>query len=187
EWQALARRIMLNRHKGKCTLCVFLIILGSCFGPPESGKIEEAQALDSEAFLYLAATLIVDDAMNGLQQIDGNADGKVIAIDPKTIPGNSPQLAQLIQNKLSEAGIPWVEIDLKGDFQNLPGNWGTRDGGFKTNWSHILLTVDVRSGALIRNLRWSFYCGELCARGKSIDFRWEDGNWIQTLETYIRS
>ncbi len=87
---------------------------------------------------------------------------------------------QALQKRLSDASIPWQELDLGGDSQQLPEEWFPPEvpGQYhRCSKSHWLLVVELRRKGRGAELEWSLIGGRLCGSTNVVSLTWEDGAW----------
>ena len=140
---------------------------------------------DEAEFVELLVSLVVDSAKLSGRLVDGQDAPKTVVLDKDHFPTQPPALLDQIRHRLSAEGVHWMEAQLGGDTDNLPGDWDTT-GKFRINRTHVLLGLSITGGGRKRTVQWNYTCGPLCGYGERIEVRWRHDGWHHDTTAHIR-
>lgn len=135
---------------------------------------------DERAFVQLAVGYVLDGAT-----LSGE---NVVVFDSENLEALPTDIRAELARRLDAADVEWIELDIGGDIEQLPGQWEeTNSIGrlSRVNRTHSLLRIQVNDRGRTRVLQWSRRCGPLCGGGGEVAFRWNGQEWSHKKESTV--
>jgi hypothetical protein len=156
---------------GRFVYLTLLLVAVSC----SSGK-----APDEPAFAGLVADYVLNDRI-----LSGD---KIVVFDEPNLAKWPTEVRSAVLDRLEAADVKWMQKDLNGDVNQLPGLWeepGPNDTGGRINRTHILLHIDLEGMGDNRHLEWGRHCGPTCGSGGTAILNWDGERWEHARHTPI--
>lgn len=137
----------------------------------------EAPPPDEEQFRQDVVQMVVEGAKRTLGTGEADYTTRTIVFDTDSIPPTLRDVEVEIKRGLETAGIAWLDADLGGDPDNLPGEWTTfgLDTTLRFNKTHSVVHVVVHGSGRQREVEWSYVCGPVCGYGRRVRVDWSGG------------